>query len=355
MRVLHMLARGGVGGIESLCVDIAKHSGDDNSFYFLWGGGKNAEKIADMGRKTYVRSFKYKNVSGEYIQFKKTCITNSIDCLIVHGLSPMMLIFAARIKKQCPGIKLVIYLHANAVDYFRGIKGLRKRLLFQRVYRLTDGCIAISEAVRKSFEKCCDCKKINVIYNAVDMDRFRFSENKEQSIPTLIYVGRLVPVKGVDLLIKAAAEMSEQVHIIIVGEGTSRGYLENLAADLAVDAQFVGTQTNVPDWIGRADIFVHPAIWEEGFGITLIEAMAAGLPCIAFRKGAIPEIITDGVDGFIVDEVSYKSLADEIIKCITILKNEPQNWQKLCKNAYDTAHKYDVKKYVGELSEYIAR
>ena len=64
--------------------------------------------------------------------------------------------------------------------------------------------------------------------------------------------------------------------------------------------------------MSNADIFIHPAIWEEGFGITIIEAMARGKLCIASKRGAIPEIISDGVNGLLVESANAKQLAEKI-------------------------------------------
>ena len=67
-----------------------------------------------------------------------------------------------------------------------------------------------------------------------------------------------------------------------------------------------------------ADLFVHPATCQEGFGITLIEAMASGVPCLAFPKGAIPEIIGPEIDGFLTEEVSAAALTAGINRALEL-------------------------------------
>ena len=82
-----------------------------------------------------------------------------------------------------------------------------------------------------------------------------------------------------------------------------------MAAELGVQDKisFEGKSNRVRDYLYAADVFVHPARCPEGFGITLVEAMATGLPCIAFEKGAIPELITSGREGFLEKDVCWET------------------------------------------------
>lgn len=355
MRVMHLIPKGGIGGVESLALDIGKYSHDKNIFYFFWGGGETADRLNEIKCKVYVRDLHHSKINVEYKYFESVCLSMKIDCIIVHGGSLMILLFSRKYKTAHPKIRLFLYIHCNEVDSFLGIRGIWQKYQFNKLYSMIDGCIAISHSVRNSFAKCCDIEKMNVIYNAVDLELFCY---RQRSIniekPTLMYIGRLVPEKGVDLLIRAMDRISYDAELIIIGDGPSRNELEKLAEHLQVNISFEGIQTNVPDWLEQADLFIHPATWEEGFGITLIEAMATGCPCIAFRKGAIPEIITNRVDGFIVDNVSAEELAKQIDECIQIMKNDKDKWENVRASAAKSAAKYDVHRYVEQLSQYIS-
>lgn len=138
----------------------------------------------------------------------------------------------------------------------------------------------------------------------------------KSDVITLTYVGRLIREKGVHILIEALAHVKnlECFQLVIVGDGPCRRELETLSEKYGISdkVNFVGFQKNVSDYLKKSDIFVHPAIWEEGFGIAIVEAMREGLVCVAFRKGAIPEIITDEVNGYIVNECSTEALAKKL-------------------------------------------
>jgi glycosyltransferase involved in cell wall biosynthesis len=112
---------------------------------------------------------------------------------------------------------------------------------------------------------------------------------------TLLAVGRLVPQKGFDTLIEALPEIVARqpgTRLTVAGDGPDRDALVARAAELGVGASvtFLGWAGAVGDLMRTHDLLVHPARW-EGFGLVLLEAMAAGLPVIGSTAGAIPEVL----------------------------------------------------------------
>lgn len=168
---------------------------------------------------------------------------------------------------------------------------------------------------------------ISVVPTGVDLERFKTSlgAKKGGNAKTIVFVGRLHPVKGVQYLIEAMAivhrEMSE-VELVIVGDGIERSRLEELAdkLDLHGNIQFAGQvpQERVPSIMHRADAFVLPSL-SESFGIVNLEAMAAGLPIIATKVGGIPEIVNEGVNGYLVNAKRPDEIADRILM---LLRND---------------------------------
>ena len=160
----------------------------------------------------------------------------------------------------------------------------------------------------------------------------------------MIFVGRLIPEKGVDKLLRALPmmECKENVALTIVGDGKERETLEKIVKESELEAQvsFEGIQRNVAKYLASADVFVHPAIWEEGFGITVVEAMSAGLVCVTFSKGALPEIIQTGVNGFIVEECTEMALAQKLdIICKKIMQD---NMIEVRSNAVNRAEAFTI-------------
>jgi glycosyltransferase involved in cell wall biosynthesis len=133
-------------------------------------------------------------------------------------------------------------------------------------------------------------------------------------IRALLAVGRLEPQKGHDVLIDAIAEVPG-VRLDIAGEGGQRPRLEALIARHGIGdrVRLLGQRDDVPDLLARADAFVHSARW-EGFGLVLLEAMAAALPIVATEAGAVPEVVGDAA--LLVAPDDPAALADAIRRLV---------------------------------------
>ncbi len=171
---------------------------------------------------------------------------------------------------------------------------------------MTRRLLAVSEEVRRDFEKQLGFSGIEVIPNYIDLDGFtrrldgvdrataRGRCGVEPDDVMVLHVGRLHPQKGQDLLIDAIARVRRDVPrlgLFLVGEGGSRAALERRARDRGIGAEvrFERAQRDVSVYYRAADMFAFPSRY-EAFGIALLEAMAAGLPIVASRTGGIPEV-----------------------------------------------------------------
>jgi glycosyltransferase involved in cell wall biosynthesis len=129
----------------------------------------------------------------------------------------------------------------------------------------------------------------------------------------LLAVGRLERQKGFDVLVDAVARSiagGADLRLDICGEGTQRASLQARIErhGVAERIRLLGQRDDVARRMLEADVLVHPARW-EGFGLVLLEAMRAGLPVIATRVGAIPEVVADGVSGLLVEPDDAAGLA----------------------------------------------
>ena len=129
----------------------------------------------------------------------------------------------------------------------------------------------------------------------------------------LLAVSRLEAQKGLDVAIEALARLRPrhpQAVLVVLGQGSLAQELRELARARGVDdaVHLPYSVGDVADWLGRADVLVHPARW-EGFGLALLEAMLAGLPIVASRVSAIPEIVLDGETGLLVPPDDPQRLA----------------------------------------------
>jgi len=110
------------------------------------------------------------------------------------------------------------------------------------------------------------------------------------------FVGRLVEEKSIDTLLSAYAEYVAQTrrktHLVIAGDGPLREGLIKHAGNLKIDVKFLGFRADVPELMSAFDVFVLSSV-TEGFGLVLLEAMAAGTAIITTNVGAIPEVVDD--------------------------------------------------------------
>ena len=131
---------------------------------------------------------------------------------------------------------------------------------------------------------------------------------------TVLYLGRLAPKKGLEYLVRAAAELDDPCELVVVGDGEQRDGLEALAERLDVSVTFEGfvDPDAVGDYYRSADVFVLPSIEGEGIPNAMLEAMAWGLPVVGTDSGGVGETLRDGETGYLVPMRDSSALADAV-------------------------------------------
>lgn len=154
------------------------------------------------------------------------------------------------------------------------------------------------------------------VYNACDLDRFLLREPRllPHPLPRAGMVARLEEHKDQPTLIQAIALLRDQgtnVEAWLIGEGSRRSALEQLIEQLQLSGQvrLLGMRRDIPSLLGELDLFVFAAKPDEGFGIALAEAMAAGVPIVATDVGACREVLADGRCGLLVPPRDAEALA----------------------------------------------
>jgi len=193
-----------------------------------------------------------------------------------------------------------------------------------------DGIIAVSKRIKKQIiEKYgADPKKIRVIYNAIDTDSFDFSNRIEPGDHVILSLGRLTLHKGIDHLLRAArivVDHHPEAKFLIAGKGDKFKELLELSIDLGLENNvfFLGyvPQDDIPRLYDMADVFVMPSVLEP-FGITALEAMAAGTPTIVSKTSGVSEVTsnvfkvdfwdTEKMSSRILEILNYKELYEEM-------------------------------------------
>jgi glycosyltransferase involved in cell wall biosynthesis len=161
------------------------------------------------------------------------------------------------------------------------------------------------------------------IDNACDLDAFAALPRPAAAAvpPRIGMVARLEEHKDQPTLIRAVALLRDRglpVQLQLIGEGSRRPQLEALIAQLGLvqSVQLLGSRRDIPALLSQLDLFVFAALPDEGFGIALAEAMAAGLPIVATAVGACREVLGEGARGLLVAPGSAEALADGIASAL---------------------------------------
>ncbi|MCL3881774.1 glycosyltransferase [Marivita sp. GX14005] len=157
--------------------------------------------------------------------------------------------------------------------------------------------------------------RFHIVHCGVDPERY---EPRPRNGMTILFVGRLAPVKGLPILLEAVARLADSypdLQLDIIGDGPDRVALEAEVARRGLDERiaFLGyrSQSEVAEALAAADIFALPS-FAEGVPVVLMEAMAAGLPVLATRIAGIPELVEDGVSGRLVAPGDENAFVDAL-------------------------------------------
>ncbi|HEX4771137.1 MAG TPA: glycosyltransferase [Bryobacteraceae bacterium] len=175
------------------------------------------------------------------------------------------------------------------------------------------------KAVRAGFPE----QKLRVHYTGIDFSRFSPSANiADRDKNLVLYVGRLIPYKGADHLVRAMSIVRQTcpaAHLIVIGDGTLRPAVEGLANQLNVPTQCLGEQPPaiIRTWLDRARVFCGPSVTQpdgssEAFGNVFTEAQAMGVPVVSYRHGGIPETMLAGETGLLAEEGNHFDLAAQL-------------------------------------------
>lgn len=173
-------------------------------------------------------------------------------------------------------------------------------------------------------------RPVAVIHNGVDTDVFhplpeKSAERNEARLRlfnagsdclVLASVGRLVGWKGIGVILDALRQLPERYRYLVIGSGPEEADLKARAAELGLGSRvhFAGhvPHADLPATLSWCDLLVQPSVGEEAFGISVVEAMACGLPVFASNNGGLPEIVLDGITGRLLPPGDSSAWADAI-------------------------------------------
>ena len=336
IKVLHIIQTLGCGGAENLLKYSLKNI-DKNRFsvkVICLSKPLNLKKeLEDVGIPVFCLDLNNIYNFG-YIIFRlcRLFIKEDPDIIHTHLFFPSIY---GRIAGKITGVKRVITtLHNPDYTYENNGRWTYKfrKLLDRYTSRICNNYfIAVSNFVKKDFEKQLGFSDIKVLYNCVDSSIFNrydsvaagskrneFGFNEDNFI--ILNIGRLHPQKGQLCLIEAfnlAYKKNNKCRLVIIGSGYLENDLKDKAKKMNLDKEvvFLKDRKDIPGILRMSDIFVFPSLY-EGFGIALVEAMASGLPVIASKIDVLKEIVDDGINGILVENNDHIKLSEAISSLI---------------------------------------
>jgi glycosyltransferase involved in cell wall biosynthesis len=291
-----------------------------------------------------------------YKQFKKKVVMGEYD--MVHAITPMMPRYPVKLVNACQNTPFLLGPVNGGVPFPKGFEATARKEFahfnFLRIFgrhlipgykktytkasKVLVGSTYTKDMLKDTFNL--DDGKLTLFYeNGIEAgfvsDEKKFSDKKLK----LLFVGRLVPYKGADMMIDAINSLPDQyrsnVEATIVGDGPEKHALMQQAesSNLAKQIQFTGwvNQKDTLQFYKNADVFCFPSIREFG-GAVVLEAMAGGLPCIVVNNGGIGEYVTEKT-GYKIDPVSrqfiVESISDILMKMIDA-KEDLQEKSRMC-------------------------
>ena len=213
--------------------------------------------------------------------------------------------------------------------------------------------VALNEEVRSSIcrEYALPASAVPVVGNGIDLDAFRGPQRRgpRGAGARLLCVARLAPAKNHALLLRTVARLRESgrdVSLTLVGDGPLRGALEERARELGISerVRFAGRRTDTAAFYRDCDLFVLLSDY-EGMPMSIIEAMASGLPVVATRAGGVAELVDDGVNGALVEADAAAAAG-----AIAAICDDPALYARLSAGAVRTSSHYSaeamMEKYV---------
>jgi glycosyltransferase involved in cell wall biosynthesis len=264
------------------------------------------------------------------IELRRLCRKNKYDLLHYFFSLPTGLL--SLIPGPHGKIPYVVSLRGSDVPYYDvcnakvHIFGRILKPVTKVIWRNAGKVVALSKGLKQIALLTYPNLDIDIIGNGIEADVFKPLEQGKncdrQGKLRFITVSRLIKRKGIENIFKALAGLTEpernQLELMIVGSGSYEKHLRDLCRDLHISdvVSFYGycPRDKLFELYNRADVFVLPSL-SESFGMVFLEAMACGLPVIATSVGGIPELVENGVNGFLVppdDVASIKTAIREI-------------------------------------------
>jgi glycosyltransferase involved in cell wall biosynthesis len=235
-----------------------------------------------------------------------------------------------------------------------------ERFVLRPAVKNADAVIALTGQMKEKIGEYYK-KDAFVIPNGITLDEYvglskgnlRAELQMGRSDKVIIYIGRLSPVKGVEYLIRAmrlVKDKAPDTKLILIGDGSEREKIQSIIKQLNLEQLIIHLpqvpNKNIPKYAVASDVLVLPSL-SEGFPMTILEAMASGLPVVSTRVSGLPEIVKEGINGFLVEPGNPEQLAEKIL---LLLKND-ETRAMMSANNKESVKQYSWENVIGKLEK----
>jgi glycosyltransferase involved in cell wall biosynthesis len=302
-RVLQVVLSLAPGGTERLVVELVRRLADQTrqAVCCLDEAGLWGEALRADGVPLQVLSRQPGFHPALAIRLARAATLVGARVLHCHQYSPFVYGALARLRR--PGLRIVFTEHGRLTD---APPSTRRRLVNPLLARAAERIAAVSGELRDHMvAEGFPPSRIEVVHNGIEVGPLpsaaeRAVVRSQLGVPpSALVVGtiaRLDPVKDLETLLEALSSpalATREIHAIVIGDGTERERLESRAAALGMAGRlrFLGHRDDARAWLAGVDVYVNSSV-SEGVSLTILEAMAAGLPVIATSVGGTPEVVT---------------------------------------------------------------
>lgn len=327
MKVLHIINNLGSGGAEKLLEDLIplmNKMENVEADILLLTDEKNVFYDSVINKGVKVDVVKYRNMYDvrNIFEIKKYIVYGDYDIVHSHIFPTQYWVSLSRLFIRNKKIKFITTEHST---HNRRREKFYFRYIDKLIYSQYDSIISITEKTRDNLINWIDPKrkKIDkhiVIENGVDIEKIKaalpYKKNElikgiTENTKLICMVGRFSEAKDQPTLIKAVSKLSEEIHLLLVGEGPLMGDNKKLAEEIGISdrVHFLGFRQDIPRILKTVDIVVLSSHW-EGFGLAAVEGMAAGKPVVVSDVEGLRDVVKDKESRFILR--SDEDLSDKI-------------------------------------------
>ncbi|KPK75376.1 MAG: hypothetical protein AMJ89_04645 [candidate division Zixibacteria bacterium SM23_73] len=328
IKVCHLISgdlwAGAEAQITILLSQLAKEKHLEN-FALIYNRGKLAEELKRLNISFHILEEKENNPMKLFIKTYRWLKHQEVDLIHTHRYKENII---GSLAARMGGIQHIVRTYHGMPEPFEGFKNIKYKFYILLDYLisklLVKKIITASFDIKEKLSQRLGEKKVTSIPNSVNLDSLKI-EKAPRRVRQMLGVGddctiigsagRLVPIKGYQVFLKAAQlikQRESKVKFLIVGDGPEKSNLEKLSDELKISEDFLfpGYREDIQDIINVMDIFVLTS-FHEGIPMVLLEAMGLEKPIVATKVGGIPEVITDQISGALIEPNDPEDLAQK--------------------------------------------